>query len=106
MANKGEKYVIEHGVSVPGARTLTKYPWRQMKVGDSFVASYEEVDHIRSAAANDLKERLRQHISDFLGSLTKERGSLVPSVRVVLCEDGTMIAIVDPTQLVRYTPEV
>ena len=35
MANKGEKYVIEHGVSVPGARTLTKYPWRQMKVGDS-----------------------------------------------------------------------
>lgn len=51
MANKGEKYVIEHGVSVPGARTLTKHPWRQMKVGDSFVASYEEVDHIRSAAA-------------------------------------------------------
>ena len=51
MANKGEKYVIEHGVSVPGARTLTKYPWRQMKVGDSFVASYEEVDHMRSAAA-------------------------------------------------------
>ena len=30
MANKGEKYVIEHGVSVPRART--KYPWRQMKV--------------------------------------------------------------------------
>ncbi len=51
MANKGEKYVIEHGVSVPGARTLAKYPWRQMKVGDSFVASYEEVAHIRSAAA-------------------------------------------------------
>ena len=63
-------------------------------------------NHTSETAANDLKERLRQHISDFLGSLTKERGSLVPSVRVVLCEDGTMIAIVDPTQLVRYTPEV
>ena len=51
MANKTEKYVIESGVSVPGARTHTKYPWRQMKVGDSFVASYEEVDRIRAAAA-------------------------------------------------------
>lgn len=49
MANKTEKYVIEHGVSVP--RASTKYPWRQMKVGDSFVASYEEVDRIRAAAA-------------------------------------------------------
>ena len=49
MASKGEKYVIEHGVSVP--RASTKYPWRQMKVGDSFVASYEEVDRIRAAAA-------------------------------------------------------
>lgn len=67
MANKGEKYVIEHGVSVPGARTLTKYPWRQMKVGDSFVASYEEVDRMRSAAA----ERAFSWASAFLAEIKR-----------------------------------
>ena len=62
MASKGEKYVIEHGVSVPGARTLAKYPWRQMKVGDSFVASYEEVE----GASNDilLLRRLAERLQE------------------------------------------
>ena len=67
MANKGEKYVIEHVVSVPGARTLTKYPWRQMKVGDSFVASYEERLELWAEDGEGNKVKLEIGDSDGIG---------------------------------------
>ena len=42
-------YKIEKNVPMPTGMKLTKYPWKEMEVGDSFVVADDKVVRIRSA---------------------------------------------------------
>lgn len=45
-------YVIEKDIPLPEVEFTTKYPFKDMKVGDSFLVPYEDGGRIRVACTN------------------------------------------------------
>jgi hypothetical protein len=53
---------IESGIPIPAARSVRKYPWQEMKVGDSFFTTTNKIRSFRtmvSAASSRLGVKFR-----------------------------------------------
>lgn len=48
----GTKYKIESGVPMPKRDQICKYPFAEMKVGDSFVVFASDLEKTRTAASH------------------------------------------------------
>lgn len=61
MKNNGE-FPIERGVPIPEARTKTKYPWREMEIGESFLAPKSKENSLSACACNAAKKLKRRFV--------------------------------------------
>ena len=50
---------VDKGIPIPKWQQRRKYPWREMKVGDSFFVAGEKDTHRMASAANGIRKLLK-----------------------------------------------